>query len=94
MLGRIYIGQQRVEGEESKGVERPPRLRAKTHGGENDCSTVPGNSRKTFPRYLRDFRMHNINSSAALIFRAAMDNKYMVYTKHVWILQYFIVEYQ
>ena len=59
-----------------------------------DCSTSPGNARGTFPRYLREFRMPHINSYAALIFRAAMDNKYMVYNKQVLILQYFIVEYQ
>ena len=35
-----------------------------------------------------------INSYAALIFRAAVINKYMVCNRHVLILQYFIVEYQ
>ena len=89
-LDGIRIGKQWVGGEEG-GVQRD-------HGGCEhrctDCSTSPGSSRETFRRYLRNLRMLYINSYAALIFRAAMDNECMAYNKHVLILQYFIVEYQ
>ena len=78
-----------------RGAARPPRLRTQTHdAGESDCSTWPGTLRETFPSYLSDFRLLYINSYAALIFRAAMDNECMAYNKHVLIFQYFIVEYQ
>ena len=77
-----------------RGAARPRRLRTQTHGGESDCSTSTGNPRETFPRDLRDFRMLRINSYTALIFRAATDNKYMAYNKHVLILQYFMAAYQ
>ena len=77
-----------------RGAARPSRLRTQTHDGESDCSTSPGILRETFPSYLPGFRMLYINSYAALIFRAAMDNECMAYNKHVLILQYFIVEYQ
>ena len=82
-----------MEGEETKGVERLPQLRAEMHGSENDCSTLPGNSRETFLRYLQDFKMLYINSYATLICRAAVDNKYLVCIEHVLILKYFTVEY-
>ena len=78
----------------SRGTARPPWLRTQTHVGESDCSTSPGNRRETFLGYLPDFRMLHINSYTALIFRAAIDNKYMEYNKHILILQYFIVENQ
>ena len=82
-----------MEGEERKGVERPLQLRAQVHSGENDCSTVPGNSRKTFPRYLRDFRMLNINSFFTPTFRATMYKVLLSYNKSILILVYFIDAY-
>ena len=89
-LEGIRIGKQWVGGEEG-GVQRD-------HGGcehrRTDCSTSPGSSRETFWRYLRNLRMPHINSCVALIFRAAMYIRYIVYNKHVLILQHFIVEYQ
>ena len=81
-------------GKGKRGAEQPPWLRTQMHVGESDCSTSPGKPRKTFPRYLRDFRMSHIKLYASLIFRAAMYNEYMPYNKHVVILQYFIVEDQ
>ena len=77
-----------------RGAARPSRLRTQTHDGESDCSTSPGSSRETFRRYLRNLRMLHINSCTTTIFRAAMVVRYIVYKKHVLILQYFIVEHQ
>ena len=78
------MGEQQVEAEEGE-------LQRDHRGCEHRCTAVratsPGNPRETFPRDLWDFRMLYINSYAALIFRAVLDNKYSVCIKHVLILQ-------
>ena len=93
MFDKIRIVEQWVDGEEG-GVQRDHRGCEHRRTAVSDCSTSPGNPRETFPEYLPDFRMLYINSYAALIFRAAMNNEYMVCIKHVLILQYFIIEFQ
>ena len=94
VLDGIRIGEQWVGGEEG-GVQRD-------HGGCEHRRTAvratvqlrPENPGKHSPRDLQDFRMLRINSYTALIFRAATNNKYMAYNKHVLILQYFMAAYQ
>ena len=84
-----------MEGEERKGVCRATATVASTDASCTAArTTLPGNSRETFLRYLQDLKMHYINSYAALICRVAMYRQYLVYNEHVVILQYFINEYQ